>query len=70
MEEIRGVGAELSLKEKAPVELDGDVVGKSARISVKVEKQALILRVPASSQDIDATGYIALGELRRGAGQA
>ena len=70
MEEIRGVGAELSLKEKAPVELDGDVVGKSARISVKVEKQALILRVPASSQDIDATGYIALGELRRGAGQS
>lgn len=65
MKEVRGVRADLTLREKAPVELDGDAVGRSARIAVEVEKQALILRVPASSRDLDATGYIALGGLRR-----
>ena len=70
MEEIRGVRADVSLREKAPVELDGDVVGRSARIAVEVEKQALILRVPAPSRDLDATGYIALEDLRRKTAEA
>lgn len=70
MEEIKGVEASLRLKEKAPVELDGDVVGKSSRILVQVEKQALILRAPAGSHDLDATGYIPLPSLRRNAKQA
>ncbi|MBQ1299042.1 MAG: diacylglycerol kinase [Aeriscardovia sp.] len=65
MREIKGLEASLNLREKAPVELDGDVVGKSSKILIEVEKQALILRVPEGSQEVDATGFIPLGDLRK-----
>ncbi|MBQ1374457.1 MAG: diacylglycerol kinase, partial [Aeriscardovia sp.] len=70
MEEIRGAEARLRLREKAPIELDGDVVGKSSSILVEVERQSLILRVPEGSQDVDATGFIPLADLRKNLKQA
>ncbi|MBO6006560.1 MAG: diacylglycerol kinase, partial [Aeriscardovia sp.] len=70
MEEIRGVEARLRLREKAPIELDGDVVGKSSSILVEVERQSLILRVPEGSHDVDATGFIPLADLRKNLKQA
>lgn len=65
IKEIRGVKALLHLREKAPVELDGDVVGKSSNVLIEVERQSLTLRVPAGSRDPDATGYIRLADLRK-----
>lgn len=70
IKEIKGVEASLHLKGKAPVELDGDAVGKSSKVLIEVDRQSLILRVPAGSQDPDVTGYIPLADLRRNAKQA
>lgn len=70
MEETRGVEARLRLKGKAPIELDGDAVGKSSSILVQIERQSLILRVPEGSRDLDATGFIPLADLRKNLKQA
>lgn len=56
IDQIQGVSAEITLKNKALAQVDGDMLGETSHLRFSVDRQALCVRVPAGTDTSIITG--------------